>query len=158
MTRCKKQVIYLAGAIDTVADRGLGWRRLFEAALIKIGIDVIVPNDMEEQKLPPQHVVKLKAKKDLHEFKCMFRKHIILPDISAMDSCDMVVVRWDGESIAGTAHECGHAFMKGQPVLLVTPREFGTVPNWLLACCEREFHTLRGLIKHLKTRKTQKRN
>jgi nucleoside 2-deoxyribosyltransferase len=148
---------YLAGAIDTVADRGLGWRKVFAAALAEIGVGVVIPNDMEEDKLPPGQVGVLKTQQDLGEFKRMFRKHIILPDLAAMDGCDMVVVRWDGEAIAGTAHECGRAFMRGQPVLLVTPRPFNEVPNWLLACSDREFHTVGELVEYLAKAKCPRR-
>ena len=150
MTRRRKRIAYPAGAIDAVADRGLGWRKVFAAALAEIGVGVVIPNDMEEKELTPTQVAALKAKEDLGEFKRMFRKHIILPDLAAMDASDMVIVRWDGETIAGTAHECGRAFMRGQRVLLVTPRSFVDVPNWLLGCCEKEFHSVVELIEHLK--------
>lgn len=147
--RRRKRVAYLAGAIDAVADRGLGWRKEFAAALAGIGVDAIIPNEKEEQRLPAGLMSKLKTGTDLSEFRRLFRKHIILPDLAAMDACDMVVVRWDGEAIAGTAHECGRAFMRRQPVLLVTPRPFIEVPNWLLACSVGEFHTLGDLVAFL---------
>jgi nucleoside 2-deoxyribosyltransferase len=141
---------YLAGAIEQVADRGLGWRREFATALAGIGVDSVIPNDEEERRLPVRIPQGMKTKRDLGEFKTIFRQRVILPDLAVMDSCDMVVVRWDGEFIAGTAHECGHAFMRGQPVLLVTPGAFSEVPDWLLACSSMEFHTLGELIDHLK--------
>lgn len=155
--RRRKRMVYLAGAIDAVTDRGIGWRKEFAAALAEIGVGAIIPNEKEEQRLPAKLVNKLKAKRDLSEFRKTFRKHILLPDLAAMDACDLVVVRWDGEAIAGTAHECGRAFMRQQPVLLVTPRPFNEVPSWLLACSVREFHTLEELIKHLKKTKHTKR-
>jgi nucleoside 2-deoxyribosyltransferase len=156
MTRRRKRIAYLAGAIDAVVDRGLGWRKTFAVALAEIGVGVVILNDMEEKELSPAQVMALKAKDDLTEFKRTFRKHILRPDLAAMDACDMVVVRWDGEAIAGTAHECGRAFMRGQPVLLVTPRPFVGVPHWLLACCDKEFHTIDELVEYLRTRKTRK--
>lgn len=150
MTRRRKRTSYLAGAIDSVIDRGLGWRKAFAVALAEIGVEVVIPNDLDENKLIPTQVAALKAGEDLGKFKRVFRKHIILPDLAAMDACDMVIVRWDGETIAGTAHECGHAFMRGQPVLLVTPKPFIEVPNWLLGCCEKEFHSVGELVEYLK--------
>jgi nucleoside 2-deoxyribosyltransferase len=155
MTRRRTRISYLAGAIDTVADRGLGWRKRFANALAKVGIGVVIPNDIEEKELPPAQMMALKVK-DVDEFKRTFRKHIIRPDLAAMDACDMVVVRWNGEAIAGTAHECGRAFMRGQPVFLVTPRSFLKVPSWLLACCDKEFHTIDELVEYLRTRKTRR--
>lgn len=154
--RRRKRMVYLAGAIDAVTDRGIGWRKVFAAALAEIGVGAIIPNEKEEQRLPAKYLGKLKAKKDLREFRKMFRKHILLPDLAAMDACDMVVVRWDGEAIAGTAHECGRAFMRRQPVLLVTPRPFNEVPSWLLACTVREFHSLEELVACLKGMKQAK--
>jgi nucleoside 2-deoxyribosyltransferase len=155
--RRRKRIVYLAGAIDAVTDRGIGWRKEFSAALAEIGVGAVIPNEKEEQRLPAKLLSKLKAKRNLVEFRRMFRKHILLPDLAAMDACDMVVVRWDGEAIAGTAHECGRAFMRRQPVLLVTPRPFNEVPSWLLACSEREFHTLDELIDYLKRTKPARR-
>jgi nucleoside 2-deoxyribosyltransferase len=155
--RRRKRIVYLAGAIDDAADRGLGWRKEFMIALAEIGVGAIIPNEKEEQRLPSGLVSRLKAKKNLEKFRKLFRKHIMLPDLAAMDACDMVVVRWDGEAIAGTAHECGRAFMRGQPVLLVSPRPFSEVPNWLLACTEMEFHTLDALIDYLKEMKLAKK-
>jgi len=147
--RRRKKIAYLAGAIDRVADRGLGWRRIFAAALAEIGIGTVIPNDIEEQKLSSAQIAELKSKNDLEEFKRMFRKHIIVPDLAAVEACDLVIARWDGESIAGTAHECGEAHLRGQKVLLVTPRPFVEVPNWLLASVDKEFHTLDELLAYL---------
>jgi nucleoside 2-deoxyribosyltransferase len=152
--RRRKRIAYLAGAIETAVDRGLGWRKEFAAAFAKIDVGAVIPNEKEEQRVPAGLLGRLKAKRDLGKFKRMFRRHILLPDLAAMDACDMVVVRWDGEAIAGTAHECGRAFMRHQPVLLVTPRAFSEVPGWLLACSEREFHTLEELVGHLKGTKS----
>lgn len=155
--RRRKRIAYLAGAIDAVADRGIGWRKEFAIALAEVGVGAVIPNEKEEQRLPAKLLGKLKNKKDLREFRDMFRKHILLPDLAAMDACDMVVVRWDGEAIAGTAHECGRAFMRRQQVLLVTPRAFNEVPSWLLACSEKEFHTLDELVEYLKRTRRAKR-
>lgn len=149
MTRRRKRIAYLAGAIDRVADRGIGWRKAYAVALAEIGIGAVIPNDFEEQKLTPMKVNELKAQDDLGEFKRVFRKYILLPDLAAVEACDMVIVRWDGEAIAGTAHECGDAHMRGQPVLLVTPRPFVEVPHWLLACVDKEFHTMEELVAYL---------
>jgi hypothetical protein len=154
---CRKRTAYLAGAMDAVPDRGIGWRKVFASALAGIGIGTIIPNDLEGKKLSPGQVVALKAKEDLGEFKRLFRRGIICPDLEAMDGCDMVVARWDGEAIAGTAHECGRAFMRGQPVFLVSPKAFAEVPNWLLACCEREFHCVDDLVGHLKRTRMRRR-
>lgn len=142
----KKKIVYLAGPIDSVSDRGIGWRREFASALIEIGVETILPNDIECK----LDLCQLKTK-SLDDFKKAFRQNVILPDLAAMDFCDAVVVRWDGEFIAGTAHECGRAFMRKQPVMLVTPRSFIEVPNWLLACCSVEFHTLDELVEYLRT-------
>jgi nucleoside 2-deoxyribosyltransferase len=157
MTDRRKRISYLAGAIDAVADKGLGWRKIFAVALAEIGVGAVIPNEKEEQRLPAKRICALKSKKDLRAFREIFRKNILLPDLAAMDACDIVIVRWDGEAIAGTAHECGRAFMRQQSVLLVTPRPFNEVPSWLLACTEKEFHTLEELIKYLKKTKRVKR-
>ena len=154
MVERRKKIAYLAGAIDRVADRGLEWRNIFSAALAEIGVGAVIPNDLnEKQALSPAQICDLKTSGELEEFKRMFRKNIMFPDLATMDACDMVIVRWNGEFIAGTAHECGRAFMRGQPVLLVSPRPFAEVPNWLLACCSKEFHSLEELSIYLKTYK-----
>jgi len=158
MTRRKKRIAYLAGAIDRVADRGIVWRKAYAVALAKIGVDTVIPNDFEEQRLTPMRINELKAQEDLGEFKRVFRKYIIMPDLVAVEACDMIVVRWDGESIAGTAHECGDAFLRGQQVLLVTPRPFIEVPHWILACVNKEFHTLEELVEYLSKARCPRRS
>jgi len=141
----RRPIAYLAGGIDAVLDRGRGWRTEFAAGLAELGISAIIPNDLEERRITPEYIASLKARSALGPFRRIFRTKVMMPDMKALRSADMVVVRWDGEPIAGTAHECGDAFLRGQPVFLVTPRAFVEVPNWLLASSTKAFHTFEEL-------------
>jgi hypothetical protein len=140
---------YLSGAIDRSPDFGRAWRTEFTKALELINIKAVNTHDFEE-KINLPDLNGLKCLEDLSKFKETFRTDIIFPDLFYMDSSNIVIVRWDGEFIVGTAHECGKAFMQHQPVFLVTPKQYNEVPSWLLACCEKEFHTLDELIEYLK--------
>lgn len=145
----KKITAYLSGAIDMVADRGVQWRKDFATALDEIDIKALIPNDIDIDDGLPERIKELKNRRNLKKFKKVYRKSIVIPDLLAVSACDIVIVRWDGETTVGTFHECGQAFTDNQPLFLVTPRPFTDVPNWLLAIVDKEFHTIEELTKYL---------
>ena len=96
MNRLNKQRVYLAGAMDRVADRGATWRDNITPFLQQLGIVVFNPiNKPADVGLEDQdsHTIKtkLKAKKRYDELSSMM-KTIRAVDLRLVDISDFLIV------------------------------------------------------------------
>jgi nucleoside 2-deoxyribosyltransferase len=145
----KQKTAYLAGAMESVADEGLGWRRKFSRVLKnKVNVKCIIPND--EEKNIKKRVNMAKVKRTDPEKYLRVMREFIRMDLEFVESVDMIVIKWEGEATFGTVHEAGWAYQLKKPCYLITGIEEHKLPGWFYACCTKVFHSLDELIEHLK--------
>lgn len=132
---------YLSGAMEFVADHGIGWRREFSEKLHKVcpKIDLIDPTDKpggEEIKIGENKEYQQKLKDDgnfleLHEYVKQYRRY----DLRFVDYSDFVIVAIDPNSVPqwGTANEAYMAEMLHRPIFFLCEGGPSKLPNWLFA-------------------------
>lgn len=139
---------YLAGAMETISDEGLSWRREFSDALKNIGIKCFIPND-EEKKLKKHNNMKELKNTNIKKYIKIMRQFIAM-DLNFVQQSDFLIAKWNGEQTTGTVHETGYAYQLRIPTYLVTSVPTNQIPGWFLACFTKIFASLDELIKFLK--------
>lgn len=146
---------YLAGSMEYSADNGLSWREQYRALLEDedfLGIKCILPNEQERHIIKDQEELNKLKKTDISKYVEIMRQFMEL-DLGIIDKVDMVIVRWEGETISGTVGEAQHAYLMGIPIYLVTSKPLHEVPGWFLACFTEVFDTLSCLMMYLADKK-----
>ena len=145
--RKKNKTAYLAGAMESLKDEGLLWRRQFDAALKPIRIKSVIPNDEEKDIKKNNNMAELK-KSDINKYIKIIRSFISM-DLKFVEEVDMLIVKWEGEQTYGTVHEVGYAYQLKKPCYLVSSKPTYEIPGWFLACFTKKFSTLQELIGFL---------
>ena len=136
MNRLKNQRVYLAGAMDRVADRGATWRDNITPFLESLGIIVFnpitKPTDigLEDQ---ATHVLKtkLKSQKRYDELTSVM-KPIRAVDLRLVDRSDFLVVNLDLDvHPCGTLEELFWANRLKRPILIHMVQGKQNAPDWL---------------------------
>jgi len=136
MNRLKNQRVYLAGAIDRVADRGEGWRNKITPFLNEMGIVVFNPlNKPTDTGLEDQdsHAikVKLKSQKRYDELSSMM-KTIRSVDLRLVDISDFLIVNLDiNTHPCGTLEEIFWANRQKKPIVIHVEQGKEHTPDWL---------------------------
>lgn len=136
MNRLKNQRVYLAGAMDRVADRGAGWRDLITPFLQEMGIVVFNPlNKPTDTGLEDQdsHIIKtkLKSQKRYDELSSMM-KTIRSVDLRMVDISDFLVVNLNLDiHPCGTYEEIFTANRQKKPILIHVEQGKEHAPDWL---------------------------
>jgi nucleoside 2-deoxyribosyltransferase len=136
MNRLKKQRVYLAGAMDRVADRGATWRDNITPFLEQLGIVVFNPiNKPADVGLEDQdsHNIKtkLKAKKRYDELASMM-KTIRSVDLRLVDISDFLIVNLDLDvHPCGTLEEIFLANREKKPIIIHMVQGKEHTPDWL---------------------------
>lgn len=136
MNRLQKQRVYLAGAMDRVADRGNGWRDNITPFLEDLGVVVFNPikkptiigkEDHETHKFK----LKLKAEKKYTELSELM-KTIRSIDLRLVDISDFLVVNLDLDiHPCGTYEEIFLANRSKKPVIIHMEQGKENAPDWL---------------------------
>ena len=136
MNRLRNQRVYLAGAIDRVADRGFGWRDSITPFLKDLGVVVFnplnKPGDLGAED-DTTHQVKnlLKQSKKYDEFSNMM-KTIRAVDLRLVDISDFLIVNLDiNTHPCGTLEEIFLANRSKKPVLIRMEQGKNQTPDWL---------------------------
>jgi len=161
-----RELIYLAGAMETVADAGLSWREEYKEELDQfLEADVIIPGEHEGKivdKYLGEDTEGLSNQERINNLKKTYIKtyveimrDFIEFDLKRIDDCDLVICRWNGERTAGTIGEVQHCYLFGKPVYLILGPDVKEeeVPGWFLACFTEVFDTLGCCIGHLAQKK-----
>ena len=136
MNRLKNQRVYLAGAIDRVADRGEGWRNKITPFLNEMGIVVFNPlskpadTGLEDQ---DSHAIKVKFKsqKRYDELSSMM-KTIRSVDLRLVDISDFLIVNLDiNTHPCGTLEEIFWANRQKKPIVIHMEQGKEHTPDWL---------------------------
>lgn len=134
--RLKKQRVYLAGAMDRVADRGIGWRDSITPFLEQLGIVVFnpisKPTDIGlEDSDTHQIKIKLKSMWRYDELSSMM-KTIRSVDLRLVDISDFLIVNLDLEiHPCGTYEEIFWANRQKKPIIVHMVQGKQNAPDWL---------------------------
>lgn len=134
--RLKNQRVYLAGAMDRVADRGAGWRSLITPFLQGLGATVFNPlnkpsdlgSEDEETHKKKTYLKKSEKYDDLSDIM----KTIRAVDLRLVDISDFLVVNLDiNTHPCGTLEEIFWANRAKKPVIIRMEQGKNQVPDWL---------------------------
>lgn len=136
MDRLKNQRVYLAGAMDRVADRGNGWRDDITPFLEDLGIVVFnpikKPTDIGlEDK--DTHLIKTKLKEEgRYDELSSIMKTIRSVDLRLVDISDFLVVNLDLDiHPCGTYEEITWANRQKKPIIIHMVQGKNHAPDWL---------------------------
>lgn len=134
--RLKNQRVYLAGAMDRVADRGNGWRDNITPFLENLGIVVLNPIKKptligQEDEQTHKYKVKLKLEKNYDELSQLM-KVIRSIDLRLVDISDFLIVNLDLDTHpCGTYEEIFLANRSKKPVVVHMQQGKQKAPDWL---------------------------
>jgi nucleoside 2-deoxyribosyltransferase len=136
MNRLKNQRVYLAGAMDRVADRGTTWRDNITPFLTDMGIVVFNPiNKPTEIGLEDHdtHLIKIKLKEQRrYEELSHMMKTIRSVDLRLVDISDFLIVNLDLDvHPCGTYEEIFDANRSKKPILIHIEQGKEHTPDWL---------------------------
>ena len=136
MNRLKNQRVYLAGAMDRVADRGATWRDNITPFLENMGVVVFNPitkptNTGLEDK--DSHVIKTKLKqKERYDELSEMMKVIRRVDLRLVDISDFLIVNLDLDiHPCGTYEEIFWANRQKKPIIIHMVQGKQSAPDWL---------------------------
>jgi nucleoside 2-deoxyribosyltransferase len=136
INRLRNQRVYLAGAMDRVADRGATWRDNITPFLTNLGIEVFNPISkpsnigLEDYDV---HAIKtkLKAKENYDELSSMM-KTIRAVDLRLVDISDFMIVNLDLDvHPCGTLEEIFWANRQKKPIIVHMVQGKKQTPDWL---------------------------
>lgn len=136
VNRLKNQRVYLAGAMDRVDDRGVGWREYITPFLVQLGVTVFNPLKkptsigLEDENT---HSIKkiLKSNKDYDELASIM-KNIRAVDLRLVDISDFLIVNLDLDTHpCGTLEEIFLANRQKKPIIIHMVQGKHNAPDWL---------------------------
>lgn len=135
--RLKNQRVYLAGAIDRVPDKGMGWRSEITPFLEKMGVIVFNPlNKPTEVGLEDEncHInKKLLKEQEKYDELSSIMKTIRSVDLRLVDISDFLIVNLDLETHpCGTYEEIFLANRSKKPIIIHIEQGKNQTPDWLL--------------------------
>jgi nucleoside 2-deoxyribosyltransferase len=136
MNRLKNQRVYLAGAMDRVADRGVGWRDSITSFLQDLGIVVYNPikkpcsvgkEDNETHKRKT-----LLKQQGMYDELSKLMKEIRSTDLRLVDISDFLIVNLDLDTHpCGTYEEIFWANRQKKPIIVHMEQGKASAPDWL---------------------------
>lgn len=141
--RLKDQRVYLAGAMDRVADRGNGWRDNITPFLQDLGIVVFnpikKPTDVgQEDDITHKHKVQLKLQQKYDELSVVM-KTIRAVDLRLVDISDFLIVNLDLDiHPCGTYEEIFWANRQKKPIIIHMVQGKQSAPDWLFGTIPHE--------------------
>lgn len=136
INRLQNQRVYLAGAMDRVADRGNGWRDKITPFLENLGIVVFNPIKKptalgQEDEQTHKYKVKLKNEKNYDTLSDVM-KTIRSVDLRLVDISDFLIVNLDLDvHPCGTYEEIFWANRQKKPIIIHMVQGKQSAPDWL---------------------------
>lgn len=157
MNRLKNQRVYLAGAMDRVADRGNGWRNDITPFLEKLGIIVFNPIKKpsiigQEDEQTHQYKTQLKISQNYDDLSKIMRT-IRATDLRLVDISDFLIVNLDLDiHPCGTYEEIFLANRSKKPVIVHMVQGKQTAPDWLFGTIPHQmiFSTWEDIKSYIK--------
>jgi nucleoside 2-deoxyribosyltransferase len=143
MNRLNNQRVYLAGAMDRVADRGNGWRDNITPFLESLGIIVFNPIKKptvlgQEDELTHKQKIKLKNTGKYDELSQLM-KTIRSVDLRLVDISDFLIVNLDLDiHPCGTYEEIFWANRQKKPIIIHMVQGKENAPDWLFGTIPHE--------------------
>lgn len=143
MNRLKNQRVYLAGAMDRVADRGTGWRDSITPFLEDLGIIVFNPIKKptivgQEDAQTHKYKIRLKLEKNYDELSSLM-KIIRSVDLRLVDISDFLIVNLDLDiHPCGTYEEIFWANRQKKPIIVHMVQGKQSAPDWLFGTIPHE--------------------
>lgn len=136
MNRLKNQRVYLAGAMDRVADRGSTWRDNITPFLEELGVVVFNPikkPSIEGSEDHETHIYKTKLKhSQKYDELSSLMKAIRSVDLRLVDISDFLIVNLDLDTHpCGTLEEIFLANRSKKPVIVHMVQSKVNAPDWL---------------------------
>lgn len=136
MNRLKNQRVYLAGAMDRVADRGNGWRDNITPFLEDLGVVVFNPikkPSIEGCEDAKTHNLKMQLKNEgKYDELSSIMKTIRSVDLRLVDISDFLIVNLDLDHYAcGTWEELYLCNRSKKPILIHIEQGKEHTPDWL---------------------------
>jgi nucleoside 2-deoxyribosyltransferase len=141
--RLNNQRVYLAGAMDRVADRGNGWRDNITPFLEDLGIVVFNPIKKptiigQEDEKTHRYKIKLKNEKNYDELSQLM-KVIRSVDLRLVDISDFLIVNLDLDiHPCGTYEEIFWANRQKKPIVVHMVQGKRSAPDWLFGTIPHE--------------------
>lgn len=147
---------YLAGAMDRVADGGVGWRNRISPILKNMGITVLNPCDKPvevglEDEGTRSEIELLKANNEYDKIRKEYGVIRTL-DLRCVDISDFIIASIDIDVHAcGTYEEIAVANSQKKPVLIWCQQGKQNAPNWLFFMLPHQhiFNCLDELLEYL---------
>lgn len=159
MNRLNNQRVYLAGAMDRVADRGNGWRDNITPFLENLGVVVFNPikkPSVEGCEDSKTHALKIRLKKEQkYDELSLIMKTIRAVDLRLVDISDFLIVNLDLEHYAcGTWEELSLANRSKKPILIHIEQGKQSTPDWLFGTLPHqwffsEWDDLKNYLDHV---------
>lgn len=136
LNRLKDQRVYLAGAIDRVKDKGVGWRNSISPFLSGLGLVVNDPlkktSDVGIENSYTHEKKKIfKATKDYESLSSLM-KEIRRADLRLVDTSDFLLVNIDLDiHPCGTYEEIFLANRQKKPIIIHIEQGKNSAPDWL---------------------------
>ncbi len=146
--RRKSPRAYLIGPIEYSPDHGLGWRQKLAEELKKLGIQAVLPNDYTSSVIANEFTFQQLKKVDIAAYREKMRQ-IIDIDLGLVEQADLIICKYNGEKISGTAAEATYAYMRSIPTYLITDQPLESIPGWFLATFDYYLKDEIELIIHL---------
>ncbi len=159
MNRLNNQRVYLAGAMDRVADRGIGWRDDITPFLQDLGVVVFNPIKkpsaigMEDF---TTHQIKQKLKNECnYDELSKLMKVIRSVDLRLVDISDFLVVNLDLDTHpCGTLEEIFLANREKKPIIIHMVQGKQNAPDWLFGTIPHEmifssWNEIKNYLSHI---------
>lgn len=136
MNRLRNQRVYLAGAMDRVADRGNGWRDKITPFLESLGVVVFNPIKKPssvgvEDEATHKYKTKLKKDENYDELSSLM-KSIRSVDLRLVDISDFLIVNLDLDvHPCGTYEEIFWANRQKKPIIIHMVQGKQKAPDWI---------------------------
>lgn len=158
--------VYLSGAMEFVADHGVGWRRHF-ISLVKeanLKIDIIDPTNKpggEDVKIGENKELQIQLQREgrfaeLQEYVSSYRRY----DLRFVDLSDFLIAVIDPKIPQwGTSNEIYEAERQHKPIFFVIEGGMHNLPRWLFdvidvgddpSCPCNVYETIEGVVETLK--------
>ena len=147
---------YLVGAMDRVADGGVGWRNRITPILQNLSIQVIDPCDkpIESAKEGPNTRTVIDYYKKTGQFDKIRKEygHIRNADLRCVDVSDFLIVNINMDvHMCGSYEEIATANRQKKPILVWCEQGKMEAPNWLFFMLPHEhiFSSLDQMVNYL---------
>jgi nucleoside 2-deoxyribosyltransferase len=158
MKRLKNQRVYLAGAMDRVPDRGIGWRDDITPFLESLGVVVFNPIKKPsgigaEDEATSQLKKRLKLDRNYDELSSLMKK-IRSIDLRLVDISDFLIVNLDLDiHPCGTYEEIFWANRQKKPIIIHMVQGKENAPDWLFGTIPHDmiFSSWEDIKKYLNT-------